>query len=60
MPTLNLTDAAVKRIKTPIDLARVEYWDTTTIDGKPTGLGLRVSQTGGPLLGHDRPRPQGG
>ena len=46
MPTLNLTDAAVKRIKTPIDLARVEYWDTTTIDGKPTGLGLRVSQTG--------------
>ncbi len=46
MPTLNLTDAAVKRIKPPTDAARVEYWDTTTLDGKPTGLGLRVSQTG--------------
>lgn len=46
MPTLNLTDAAVKRIKAPSDASRVEYWDTSTLDGKPTGLGLRVSQTG--------------
>lgn len=41
MPTLRLTDAAVRRIKTPADGQRVEYWDTQT-----RGLGLRVSSSG--------------
>ena len=41
MPTLRLTDAAVKRLKTPADADRAEYWDTVT-----QGLGLRVSASG--------------
>lgn len=41
MPTLRLTDAAVKRLKAPDDTDRAEFWDTTT-----QGLGLRVSASG--------------
>lgn len=42
MPTLQLTDAAVQRLKPPTDADRIEYWDTKT-----SGLGLRVSAAGG-------------
>ena len=38
---LQMTDAAVKKLKAPADAPRCEYWDTTT-----KGLGLRVSRTG--------------
>ncbi|WP_295387886.1 site-specific integrase [uncultured Thiodictyon sp.] len=38
---LQMTDAAVRKLKAPTDAPRCEYWDTTT-----KGLGLRVSQTG--------------
>ena len=41
MPTLRLTDAAVKRLKTLDDVDRTEYWDLAT-----PGLGLRVSASG--------------
>lgn len=41
MPTLLLTDAAVRRIKTPPAGQRLEYWDSQT-----RGLGLRVSSAG--------------
>jgi len=40
MPSIQLTDAAVKRLKTPAE-GRVEYWDTRT-----PGFGLRISSTG--------------
>ena len=38
---LQMTDAAVKKLKATADAPRCEYWDTTT-----KGLGLRVSRTG--------------
>jgi hypothetical protein len=41
MPKLHLTDAAAKRLKTPTDAARAEYWDTKT-----PGFGLRISASG--------------
>ena len=41
MPTIRLTDAAVQRLKTPTDAARVEYWDAAN-----PGFGIRVSRTG--------------
>ncbi|SDX55552.1 tyrosine-type recombinase/integrase [Thiocapsa roseopersicina] len=41
MPSIQLTDAAVKRLKTPTETDRIEYWDTKT-----SGLGLRVSSSG--------------
>jgi hypothetical protein len=40
MPTLRLTDAAIKRFKKP-ETGRVEYWDSHT-----RGFGLRLSATG--------------
>lgn len=40
MPTLRLTDAAVKRLKIP-ETGRIEYWDSLT-----GGFGLRLSSTG--------------
>jgi integrase len=40
MPTLRLTDAAVKRFKKP-ETGRIEYWDSHT-----RGFGLRLSATG--------------
>lgn len=40
MPTLRLTDAAIKKLKMP-ETGRVEYWDSHT-----PGLGLRVSSSG--------------
>lgn len=39
MPTLRLTDAAIKKLKTP-ESGRIEYWDTLV-----PGLGLRVSSS---------------
>lgn len=39
MPTLRLTDAAIKKLKTP-ETGRIEYWDSHT-----RGLGLRVSSS---------------
>ena len=41
MPTLRLTDPAVKRLKTADGADRTEFWDTAT-----QGLGLRVSASG--------------
>lgn len=41
MPTIQLTDAAVKRLKTPTDVDRIEYWDTKT-----PGFGIRISSSG--------------
>ena len=41
MPTTQLTDAAVKRLKTPTDVDRIEYWDTKT-----PGFGIRISSSG--------------
>ena len=41
MPSIQLTDAAVKRLKTPTDADRVEYWDT-----KISGFGIRISSSG--------------
>lgn len=40
MPTLRLTDAAIKKLKRP-ESGRVEYWDTHT-----RGFGLRCSESG--------------
>ena len=40
MPSLKLTDAAIRRLKKP-DTGRVEFWDTHT-----PGLGLRLSASG--------------
>ena len=40
MPTIKLTDAAVKRLKRPAT-GRIEYWDSHT-----KGLGLRLSASG--------------
>ncbi len=40
MPTLKLTDAAIKRFKKP-ETGRVEFWDSHT-----RGFGLRLSATG--------------
>jgi integrase len=40
MPTMHLTDAAIRRLPTP-DSGRVEHWDSKT-----RGLGLRVSASG--------------
>ena len=40
MPTLHLTDAAIRRLKAP-DSGRIEYWDTQT-----KGLGLRIGASG--------------
>lgn len=40
MPTLHLTDAAIRRLKPP-DSGRLEYWDTQT-----RGLGLRIGAAG--------------
>lgn len=40
MPTYNLTDASILRLKKPVT-GRVEYWDKTT-----RGLGLRISSSG--------------
>lgn len=40
MPTLRLTDAALKRLKPP-DAGRIEYWDSHT-----RGFGLRMSASG--------------
>ncbi|WP_201098133.1 tyrosine-type recombinase/integrase [Thiocystis minor] len=41
MPTTQLTDAAVRRLKTPTDVDRIEYWDTKT-----PGFGIRISSSG--------------
>ncbi len=42
MPKINLTDAAVKRLKLPAaDKGSVDYWDSTL-----RGLGLRISSSG--------------
>lgn len=41
MPSIQLTDAAVKRLKTPADADRIEYWDTKT-----SGFGIRISSAG--------------
>jgi len=40
MPTLHLTDAAIRRLKKP-EAGRVEYWDSHT-----RGFGLRLSASG--------------
>ena len=40
MPTLRLTDAAIKRLRKP-EAGRIEYWDSHT-----RGFGLRLSVTG--------------
>jgi integrase len=40
MPTLRLTDAAIKRFKKP-ETGRIEYWDSRT-----RGFGLRLSASG--------------
>ena len=41
MPSIQLTDAAVQRLKTPTAVDRIEYWDTKT-----AGLGIRISSSG--------------
>jgi len=41
MPKMRLTDAAVKRLKTPANTERVDYWDTST-----PGFGIRISASG--------------
>jgi integrase len=40
MPKLNLTDAAIQRLRRPVD-GPIDYWDTTL-----RGLGLRISPSG--------------
>ena len=40
MPRINLTDAAIQRLRRPADIP-IDYWDTTL-----RGLGLRISPSG--------------
>ena len=40
MPRINLTDAAIQRLRRPAD-SPIDYWDTTL-----RGLGLRIAPSG--------------